>query len=149
MEELQKKLAFSCVSFAVTASVLIVTAKLWQRDLFSVLLWAARTDFGVARLLRTDTRILLLLVGFLALLLAMLLSAVRSLRLMSRMVRLAARQPASSTRGAAPGSGAQTDRDKYVRQLDDQLKSGLIDRAEYKTLREKYERMSSEAPNER
>lgn len=32
-------------------------------------------------------------------------------------------------------------REKYLRQLDDHLKNGLIDRAEYKLLRERYLRM--------
>ena len=32
-------------------------------------------------------------------------------------------------------------REKYLRQLDEHLKSGLIDKAEYKLLRERYLRM--------
>ena len=85
----------------------------------------------------------LLAVGiFAVLLLIFLISVLVFISSVRRAVREGLSRPEVLARSEqAVGCQHAAGREKYLRQLDDHLKSGLIDKAEYKLLRERYLRM--------
>ena len=85
----------------------------------------------------------LLAVGiFAVLLLIFLISVLVFISSVRRAVREGLSRPEVMARSEqAVGCQHPAGREKYLRQLDEHLKSGLIDKAEYKLLRERYLRM--------
>ena len=142
MEKLQKKLTINALLFVFSGALLILVSKTGMSRTLSALRWAAETDFGVGRLVRANPRFLLVPGLFLLLLMVLLLAAVGCVRIFLKMARLTAQgKPFEASAPAARTAPDGTDMTKYIRQLDAQLKSGLIGRDEYRALREKYERM--------
>ena len=136
MEKLQKRLSVHALVFVFSSALLILLSRSELRKTLSLLRWAAETNFGIGRLLRTDPRFLLVPGIFLLLFFAALLAAIGCVRCFLNIARLTAQGESYD-----PAPARDPEMQKYLRQLDDQLKSGLIDRAEYRALREKYERM--------
>ena len=136
MEKLQKRLSVHALVFVISSALLVLLARSELRKTLSLLRWAAETSFGVGRLLRTDPRFLLVPGLFLLLFFAALFAAIGCVRCFLNIARLTAQGESYD-----PAPARDPEMQKYLRRLDDQLKSGLIDRAEYRALREKYERM--------
>jgi len=143
MEKLQRRLSVHALVFVFSSALLILLSRSEMRMTIALLRWAAETNFGVERLL-TDPRFILVPGLFLLLVLAAVFAAIGCVRCFLQMVWLTV--PKDSAPPETPGKPDQSGpavagMEKYIRQLDDQLKSGLIDKAEYRALREKYERM--------
>ena len=134
MDTLGKKLSRSALVFAAAAVALILAPKDWLRRMALMLRWLRETHFGVGRVLFARHGELLLFFLFLLLMLAGIVAATRCVALFLRMARMS----------AAPGASA---REQHLRRLDGQLRSGLIDRDEYKALRRKY--LNMEFPDDR
>ncbi|MBO5497286.1 MAG: hypothetical protein J5967_07760 [Oscillospiraceae bacterium] len=106
-----------------------------------------RSNLGnLPRLLRflwraEPTRLLALGI-FAVLALACLISLLTAVAGLCRALRERQSRPElAARREKAVGSRYPAGREKYLRQLDDHLRNGLIDKAEYKLLRERYLRM--------
>ena len=143
MEKLQRKLTVNALLFVFAGALLVLVSRTGMSRMLSALRWAAETDFGVDRLLRSDPRFFLVPGLFLLLFVVLVIAAVGCVRIFLKMARLTAQgEPFAPSAGSAARTAPDgTDMTKYIRQLDEQLKSGLIDRDEYRALREKYERM--------
>ena len=144
--ELRRRLALHLVlaSISVPAAILIVF-KLQQ--IKREIEWAIRVDFGVDRILRSHRPDFILIGLGVVLVLAGLVSFVRIFVLSGRLNRLqgdpladAARERAVRSDAERAAVSSQDGRDRYIRQLDEHLKNGIIDRAEYRMLKERYRR---------
>ena len=149
MERLSKQLARSALCFAVAAAVFVLTPDGWLRNMAAYVRWLIRNGVGLDRLLRYHPRPLIHFVLFLLLMLGGRVSALRCLSLLGRIARLAAQgeggpSPVRAARDAEEAVRCQHagGREKYLEQLDSYLESGLIDKAEYRQMRERYERVN-------
>lgn len=144
-KKLQTRLALHIllVSFAVPAAVILALS---VRSLIQEIEWAVRVDFGVDRILRARRPELVLMAFGLLLVLAGLVSAVRIVILTRRLVRQRGNPLTDAVSERAAGSGGEravvsaAGKDRYLSQLDGYLKNGIIDRAEYRVLKERYRR---------
>lgn len=123
----------------ITAVVVLIAMMPWAMRMINVLYWSERTNFGAMRILRYSTDYQIGLVVLALVIVTLLVSLAGFCVSAFRWVR-AGREAGTAPEPAAGVSAVGGD--KYLRQLDDQLKSGLIDKAEYRTLREKYLRMN-------
>ena len=142
MEKLQRRLAVNALLFVFSGAGIVLLAKMRIPRYLSFLRWAVDSEFGLMRALRMRPTLALAL-GFLVLVLIALIAGLRCVGIFFKMARLTAQQNSGQpgpTRPAAPSAPTGAGMEKYLRQLDDMLRSGLIDRAEYRALREKYER---------
>ena len=122
------------VSFAVPIAIVIVFE---LRQIMREIEWAIRVDFGVDRILRAR-RPEFILMGLGALVvLAGLVSLVRIVVLSRRLNRLRG-NPLADASAERAVTGARTGQDKYLAQLEEYLRNGIIDRAEYRLLKERY-----------
>ena len=144
--KLQGKFAFHILvfSFSVPAAILTVF-KLQQ--IRREIEWAVRVGFGVDRILRSHRGDFILMGLGALLVLAGLISLVRIIVLARRANRMQGSPVAQRTRERAVSSDAERavvsprhGQDRYLRQLDEYLKNGIIDKAEYKVLKERHGR---------
>ncbi len=99
--------------------------------------WAIRVDFGVDRILRAH-RADFILMGLGALLvLAGLVSVVRIVALSRRLNRMRG-NPIADAAAERAVTGSRDGSDKYLSQLEEYLKNGIIDREEYKVLKQRH-----------
>ena len=140
-KKLQARLALHIflVSFAVPVAIIIAFT---VRSLLREIEWAIRVGFGVDRIIRSRMPELVLLALGSLLVLAGLVSAIRIV-LICRRLKGNPRADAPSERAA--GSGREravvseaAGKDRYLSQLDEYLKNGIIDRAEYRVLKERH-----------
>ena len=144
--KLQGKFAFHILVFSLsvpTAILLVFKLQQLRRELE----WARRVDFGVDRILRAHRGDFVLMGLGALLVLAGLVSLVRIVVLARRANREQGSPVADRTRERAVRSDAERavvsprhGQDRYLRQLDEYLKNGIIDRAEYKVLKERHRR---------
>ena len=144
--KLQGKFAFHILVFSFSVPAAILTLFKLQQ-IRREIEWAQRVDFGVDRILRSH-RADFVLMGLGALLvLAGLVSLTRIVALSRRAKREQGSPVADRTRERAVSSDAERavvsprdGQDRYLRQLDEYLKNGIIDKAEYKVLKERHAR---------
>ncbi len=149
MAKLRKKLARAALRFVIAAAVFVLTPKDWLRSMTGYVRWIFRNGVGLDRILRYHPRPLILFALFLLLMLVGLVSALRCLVLLGRIARCGAQgedgpSPVRAARDAEEAVRCQHagGREKYLEQLDSYLESGLIDKAEYRQMRERYERVN-------
>ena len=137
-ERLEKRIIAHTVIFVLSVPVAVLLP-LGIYSLMEEIRWAVRVDFGVDRILRSNMgRIVLLGLGALFVI-AGLISLVCMIVLHRRESRLRQGVPsASAERAVVSERGGEGD--KYLAQLDEYLKNGIIDKAEYKMMKERHER---------
>lgn len=116
---------------------LIIAYKL--RQLQREIEWAIRVNFGVDRILRARRGDFVLIALGALLVIAGLVSLVRIVVLIRRLNRLQGNPIADASSERAVTS-ARSGEDKYIAQLDEYLKNGIIDREEYKVLKQRHQR---------
>jgi C4-dicarboxylate-specific signal transduction histidine kinase len=144
--KLQGKFAFHILVFSLSVPTVILTVFKLQQ-IRRELEWAVRVDFGVDRILRAHRGDFILMALGALLVLAGLASLVRIIVLARRAKREQGSPVADRTRERAVSSAAERavvsprhGQDRYLRQLDEYLKNGIIDKAEYKVLKERHAR---------
>ena len=153
------KACIKAMVIALSAVAMILLLRGGAGRALNLLAWADRTGFGVERILREDPVRMIPLLLFLALMLLILIVCISFIVDTFKIPKTPLEdrgdlKPRETPEGRADRVPTETpvsqplpegtDMEKYLRQLDDQLKSGLIDRAEYRALREKYDRMARE-----
>lgn len=139
----KRRIATSFVSSLISLIVLILLPK--EELIHTIWLMMKHRD-ELPRLLpylwRAEPTRLLAVGIFAVLLLIFLISVLVFISSVRRAVREGLSRPEVMARSEqAVGCQHPAGREKYLRQLDEHLKSGLIDKAEYKLLRERYLRM--------
>ena len=144
--ELRRRLALHLMLAGVSVPAAILIAFKLQQ-IKREIEWAVRVDFGVDRILRSHRPDFILMSLGAVLVLAGLVSFVRVFVLCRRLNRLqgdpladAARERAVRSEAERAVASPQDGRDRYLRQLEEHLKNGIIDRAEYRLLKERYRR---------
>ena len=141
MKELNKyKLRLTlCIILVCVALVTVLIALHEAYMLYEEIQWAIRVDFGVERILRAS-RGRFVTMGLAAVLGVWgLVDLVRIPFLIRRINRLRVEDPqaAASAERAVKSELAQGE-DRYLQQLDEYLKNGIIDREEYKALKQRH-----------
>ena len=134
--KLTRALALHIVLVSVSVPVAIMIAY-ELRQLRREIEWAIRVDFGVDRILRARRGDFVLIALGAALVIAGLVSLVRIVVLIRRLNRLQGNPiaDASSERAVTSVRGGG---DKYLAQLNEYLKNGIIDKEEYKLLKQRH-----------
>lgn len=127
----KKRIALTAV-FVLSVPVMVLLP-LGAYRLGEEIRWALVTDFGVDRVLRSNLGLLVLLVLGALFAVAGLISLVCLIALRRRENRQ--RQGVPSVAAERGDAG-----DKYLAQLDEYLRNGIIDKAEYKMMRDRHER---------
>ena len=124
------------VSAALVAAIL-TTYELHQLRL--ELEWAQRVNFGVDRILRSHRSDFVLMALGALLVLAGLVALVRIFVQIRRLNRLRG-NPLEDAASAERAVRSELDQggDRYLQQLDEYLKNGIIDREEYKVLKQRH-----------
>ena len=122
------------VSFSVPIAIMIAYE---LRQLRREIEWAIRVDFGVDRILRARRGDFVLIALGAVLVIAGLVSLLRIVVLIRRLNRLQGNPIADASSERAVTS-ARSGQDKYLAQLDEYLKNGIIDREEYKVLKQRH-----------
>ena len=137
-ERLEKRIIVHTVIFVLSVPVAVLLP-LGIYSLMEEIRWAVRVDFGVDRILRSNMgRIVLLGLGALFVI-AGLISLVCMIVLHRRESRLRQGVPQAAAERAVVSEREEAG-DKYLAQLDDYLRNGIIDKAEYKMMKERHER---------
>lgn len=139
------KMSRSAASFLVFFSAFFLLLPVPKRELWALLRMLARRQ-DVSRLLRflwmADRWRCIVLMYMLVLLLVCLISFVIFVIALRRERREKQDLPEARARSEqAVGCRHGQGRERYLRQLDEHYRAGLIDRAEYRLLRERYLRM--------
>lgn len=134
--KLTRALALHIVLVSVSVPVAIMIAY-GVRQLRREIEWAIRVDFGVDRILRARRGDFVLMALGAALVIAGLVSLVRMVVLIRRLNRMQGNPIADASSERAVTS-ARSGGDKYLAQLDEYLKNGIIDREEYKVLKQRH-----------
>ena len=130
------RLVIDIVLASVAAPVaILITYELHQLRL--ELEWAQRVNFGVDRILRSHRGDFVLMALGAVLVIAGLVALVRIVVLIRRLNRLQGNPLADASSERAVTS-ARSGGDKYLAQLDEYLKNGIIDREEYKVLKQRH-----------
>ena len=134
------KLTIRLVIDIVLVSVALVAAILSTYELHQLRLeleWAQRVNFGVDRILRSHRSDFVLMALGAVLVIAGLVALVRIVVLIRRLNRLQGNPltDASSERAVTSVRGGG---DKYLAQLNEYLKNGIIDKEEYKLLKQRH-----------
>ncbi len=122
------------VSFAVPIAILIAFK---LRQIMSEIEWAIRVNFGVDRILRARSLDFIRMGLGVIMVLAGLVSLVRIVVLSRRLNRLRG-NPLTDASAERAVTGMRSGQDKYLCQLEEYLKNGIIDRSEYRLLKERY-----------
>ena len=129
-----------CIVVVFFALVMVLIALHEARMLYEEIQWAIRVDFGVDRILRAS-RGRFVTMGFAAVLGVWgLVDLIRIPILIRRIRHIRAEDPhaAASAERAVRSELAQGG-DRYLQQLDEYLKNGIIDRKEYAALLMRHE----------
>ena len=130
------RLVIDIVLASVAAPVaILITYELHQLRL--ELEWAQRVNFGVDRILRSHRGDFVLMALGALLVLAGLVALVRAFVQIHRLNRLRG-NPIEDAASERAVTSARSGGDKYLAQLDDYLRNGIIDREEYKLLKQRY-----------
>jgi flagellar basal body-associated protein FliL len=133
----KKRIALTAV-FVLSVPVMVLLP-LGIYTLYDEIRWAVSTDFGVDRILRSNLGLIVLIVLGVLFAAAGLIALVRLIALYRRESRLRRGVPRASAERAVVSERGDAD-DKYLAQLDEYLKNGIIDKAEYKMMKERHER---------
>ncbi len=127
-----------CIVVVFFALVMVLIALHEARMLYEEIQWAIRVDFGVDRILRAS-RGRFVTMGFAAVLGVWgLVDLIRIPFLIRRINRIKTEDPrAAASAERAVKSELDHGEDRYLQQLDEYLKNGIIDREEYKILRQR------------
>ena len=134
------KLTIRLVIDIVLVSAALVAAILTTYELHQLRLeleWAQRVNFGVDRILRSHRGDFVLMALGALLVLAGLVALVRVFVQIRRLNRLRG-NPLEDAASERAVTSARSGGDKYLAQLDDYLRNGIIDREEYKLLKQRY-----------
>ncbi len=134
--KLTRALALHIVLVSVSVPVAIMIAY-ELRQLRREIEWAIRVDFGVDRILRARRGDFVLMALGAVLVIAGLVSLVRIVVLIRRLNRLQG-NPIADVSSERAVTSARSGGDKYLAQLDDYLRNGIIDREEYKVLKQRH-----------
>ena len=134
------KLTIRLVIDIVLVSAALVAAILTTYELHQLRLeleWAQRVNFGVDRILRSHRGDFVLMALGALLVLAGLVALVRIFVQIRRLNRLRG-NPLEDAASERAVTSARSGGDKYLAQLDDYLRNGIIDREEYKVLKQRH-----------
>ena len=134
--KLTRALALHIVLVSVSVPVAIMIAY-ELRQLRREIEWAIRVDFGVDRILRARRGDFVLMALGAVLVIAGLVALVRIVVLIRRLNRLQGNPIADASSERAVTS-ARSGWDKYLAQLNEYLKNGIIDKEEYKLLKQRH-----------
>ena len=134
--KLTRALALHIVLVSVSVPVAIMIAY-GVRQLRREIEWAIRVDFGVDRILRSHRSDFVLMALGAVLVIAGLVSLVRMVVLIRRLNRMQG-NPITDASSERAVTSARSGGDKYLAQLDDYLRNGIIDREEYKVLKQRH-----------
>ena len=134
------KLTIRLVIDIVLVSAALVAAILTTYELHQLRLeleWAQRVNFGVDRILRSHRSDFVLMALGALLMLAGLVALVRVFVQIHRLNRLRG-NPLEDAASERAVTAERRGGDKYLTQLDDYLRNGIIDREEYKLLKQRH-----------
>ena len=129
-----------CIVVVIFALVTVLIALHEAYMLYEEIQWAIRVDFGVERILRAS-RGRFVTMGIAAVLGVWgLVDFVRIPFLIRRINRIRTEDPrAAASAERAVRSELDHGEDRYLQQLDEYLKNGIIDREEYKILKKRHQ----------
>ena len=129
-----------CIVVVIFALVTVLIALHEAYMLYEEIQWAIRVDFGVDRILRAS-RGRFVTMGFAAVLGVWgLVDLIRIPVLIRRINRIRTEDPrAAASAERAVRSELDHGEDRYLQQLDEYLKNGIIDREEYKILKKRHQ----------
>ena len=137
-DRLERRIIVHTVIFVLSVPVAVLLP-LGIYSLMEEIRWAVRVDFGVDRILRSHMGLLVLLVLGALFVIAGLISLVCMISLHRREARLRQGVPSAAAERAVVSERRDAG-DKYLAQLDEYLRNGIIDKAEYKMMKERPER---------